>query len=380
MDYTIEIINASSKNMQNLKVIELNTISPSIESLPKIPYEEYKDDMTKYLTNAIQIPLYERQQYLTLPKDSILRITTNNSDEAVFYANNAIKDGIISISPNPFNPGGSDDGLIIVPEGTILEEGSLEIGPKKWAVKLEGNNFKDSYEGSIVTYDVDSFYELYDELMASGDKHFTRCLNYVVDANLTEGDMTGIIELVTSVPLPELGDGEYGSVFPTTVLEPNSLINSVYGPSVESDGFDLSTVSKYVQLGEMTTVCVSELPANKEVIIFYNYDEDTGIIKNSIIHDIEYIPNKSWVLVTSFNHVDETFRYITDEHLSEYTEAKNINEVVSANNKIYIKTKITDPEKGTLFVYETGLALTFNKTLSLLEFKPNTYYIPNPEG
>lgn len=94
------IKNMFSDKSDNIDIIDLDTISPSLVTNPGSTYTEYNNDMLLKLGYCI-IPLYNRQEYCILPRSSMLSIVTDDSDEAIYYSDLELVNTSIIVNPNP---------------------------------------------------------------------------------------------------------------------------------------------------------------------------------------------------------------------------------------------------------------------------------------
>ena len=80
MTYTIKITNKNTDpNSKTTDTIYFDNISPSLIIDPDTPYAEFINDMT-LRDGSICIPLWERQQFVRIPPNSVLIINTDDSN------------------------------------------------------------------------------------------------------------------------------------------------------------------------------------------------------------------------------------------------------------------------------------------------------------
>ena len=85
MNYVITITNTSKQETYKKPFV----ISPTIYNA--ISEGEYLSDARTLDDGTIQIPLYKRSGYITLPAQSIWTFETNDSDEVAYYRNISIE-------------------------------------------------------------------------------------------------------------------------------------------------------------------------------------------------------------------------------------------------------------------------------------------------
>ena len=84
-EYTIKITNQNTNPKVLTDTLDLTTISPTGITTPQTPYEEYVADMATVGDGSITFELYDKFQFYKLDASSILTITTDNGDEALYY-------------------------------------------------------------------------------------------------------------------------------------------------------------------------------------------------------------------------------------------------------------------------------------------------------
>ena len=118
--YVIKITNKNNDpNNASLSRLYLDSIAPSLIINPDTPYSNYESDMA-LSDGSVLVPLYQRQQFVKIPVSSVLVINTENSDEAIYYAQCRVNNSVILVDPDPF--GGSSGGGTLI-EKTITENG-----------------------------------------------------------------------------------------------------------------------------------------------------------------------------------------------------------------------------------------------------------------
>ena len=152
MGYTITITNSSVSYVEP-KVVDLETISPSLITEPNVPIEEYTSDVTNSDT-FVYVPLYKRVQYVKLEAGTSLIIKTDNTDETMYYLNMNLDNVSVAVETGP-----SDAGL---PEVNSDDNGKvLTVVDGVWnkAEPSGGSNepfiITVSYNNAYVAYTVD---------------------------------------------------------------------------------------------------------------------------------------------------------------------------------------------------------------------------------
>ena len=121
MTYTIKITNKNTDpNSKTADTIYFDNISPSLIVDQDTPHAEFIKDMT-IRDGSICIPLWERQQFVRIPPNSVLIINTDDSSEAVYYRQMTVNNTAILVDPDPIQ-GSSGGGTLI--EKTIMENGT----------------------------------------------------------------------------------------------------------------------------------------------------------------------------------------------------------------------------------------------------------------
>ena len=120
MTYTIRITNKYvDPSVTGLNEFYLNGISPQLVSSFNTTYEDFISDM-EITDTSLYVPLYERNQVVKLPASSVLIITTENANEAVYYNTLTLNNSMILINPAPIE--GSSNWPVLI-EKEITENG-----------------------------------------------------------------------------------------------------------------------------------------------------------------------------------------------------------------------------------------------------------------
>lgn len=101
MSYTVTITNTRQNPYVLNGAVDLTTISPTGITTPQTPYTEYVADSQTITDGSVIVPLYGKVQYCILPASSILTLTTDNGDEAVYYSQLVIDGANITVSTDP---------------------------------------------------------------------------------------------------------------------------------------------------------------------------------------------------------------------------------------------------------------------------------------
>lgn len=158
MTYTIRVSNKSvDPSSTSLNTLYFENISPALISDITTTYENFIQDMT-ITDNSIYVPLYNRDQVVKVPPNSVLIITTDNTDEAIYYRSLTIKNSSILINPDPVN----DTSSATLIEKTITENGTYyatDDGADGYSVvdvDVAGGSLEDAdvrffdYDGTVV--------------------------------------------------------------------------------------------------------------------------------------------------------------------------------------------------------------------------------------
>ena len=158
MLYTIRISNKSvDPNSVNLDTLYFENISPALLSNIETTYEDFISDMT-ITDNSIYIPLYNRNQAVKIPANSVLVINTDNTNEAIYYRSLEVNNSLILINPDPMK---DSSGATLI-EKTITENGTYYAsddgadGYSMVDVDVAGGSLEDSdvrfldYDGTVV--------------------------------------------------------------------------------------------------------------------------------------------------------------------------------------------------------------------------------------
>lgn len=397
MLYTIKIRNISAKDVSALKIVDLSTISASSISSPQTPYDDYVSDTISSLDGSIQIPVYDKNQYVTLPKDSMLEIQTEDSDQAIFYYNAPIKNGAIEISPNPVEPDSDGSGVLVIPYGVKIPKGTkIKVGPKSvWHIVLQGDNLLgdvEYYRDSLIEYDGDM--EVYNKIKNSNDKAIVAfdgspvimCF-YILEI-LDDFDKTDILRLFIFVDEQEI------------VIECLPYIKTSNPDFI--DGEIESAIYQYFNKNNITSICISPFSfeggsiltiftynAQPNIPLFFtNYDEKSGIFENNLIKDLQYTEDNSMIAQLSIVSDEENFPdnwYTDDEVLDGFNVIESKDDLGSYLSRSgYIYTKIftkTDGNVNKSCLLTAILSIvSFEKSIVYIPFKENTYYVKKPSG
>lgn len=99
---TITIVNANKKpTVLGEATLNAVVISPTGITTPDTPYTEYVADSLTINDGSVRFPLWNRDQFVTLPAGGILKIETENYSEAAYYATLTVENINISLSANP---------------------------------------------------------------------------------------------------------------------------------------------------------------------------------------------------------------------------------------------------------------------------------------
>lgn len=101
-EYTIKITNTKSNpTVLGNPVLDLVIISPTLVTTPQTPYDNYISDMLTVTPGTISIPLYKREQFFNLPAASVLTITTDDGQEALYYENMELEGAVVTVTTAP---------------------------------------------------------------------------------------------------------------------------------------------------------------------------------------------------------------------------------------------------------------------------------------
>lgn len=186
MAYVIKITNKNNDpNNVSLSKLYLGNIAPSLIVNPDTPYNNYETDMS-LSDGSVLVPLYQRQQFVKIPVSSVLVINTDNSDEAIYYAQCKVSNSVILVDPDPF--GGSSGGATLI-EKTITENGTY----------LASQDDADGY--SLVDVNVPNSYVAQDEgKVVSNGTLVSQLTNKPITTNGTGIDTTIYSSVDVDVP------------------------------------------------------------------------------------------------------------------------------------------------------------------------------------
>jgi hypothetical protein len=307
-------------------------ISPTFDYIPDTSIQEYISDNERSDGGFMSIPLYNRVQYVNIPPNSILTLTTEDAGEATYYASLDLNEGKISVSPDPISGEGGgggetgelgrrllerdfENGKITIPADVKITHASLTIDPNMYQVEFESDesfydeSFYDTYSvfGSHYVMD-DMRSELYDTIPESiptdeinQNGYFYN--NYLIYVNSISSIIHYIVtERVTPFTISvEWSGGDITDISPVFMCKE---IDIVAWKGAVADTFSISSDSVLESMS-IIPYDVGSYQINEQIedpiktSIFYNVDKETGIIKSSICSDIDYIPGESYVSLKS---------------------------------------------------------------------------------
>ena len=397
MLYTIKIRNISAKDVSALKIVDLNTISASSISSPQTPYDDYVSDTISNLDGSIQIPVYDKNQYVTLPKDSMLEIQTEDSDQAIFYYNAPIENGVIEISPNPVEPDSDGSGVLVIPYGVKIPKGTkIKVGPKSvWHIVLQGDNLLGDvgyYGDSLIEYDGDM--EVYNKIKNSNDKvtfdldGSTVIMCFYILEILDDFDKTDILRLFIFVDEKEI------------MLECLPYIKTS-NPDFIDNNINRGTYS-YFNKDNITSIYISPFSfesatfniftynAQPNIQLFFtNYDEKSGIFENNLIKDLQHTTDKSMISQLSIFSDEENLPenwYTDDEVLEGFNVIESKDDlgpyISGIGGDIFTKifTKTDGNVNKSCLLTAIFSVMSMEKSIAYIPFKENTYYVKKPSG
>lgn len=301
-------------------------ISPTFDYIPDTSIQEYISDNERSDGGFMSIPLYNRVQYVNIPPNSILTITTEDAGEATYYASLDLNEGKISVSPDPISGEGGggetgelgrrllerdfENGKITIPADIKITYASLTIDPNMYQVEFESDesfyddNFYGTYSvfGSYYVMD-DTHSELYDTIPESISTDYIEqngnfYNNYLIYVNSISSILYYLFENVTPFNISVVGfDGYIINTSPVFMCKD---IDNVELKGYVADPFSVSSdsvlESMFIMPYDEGSYQINEQIEDPiKTSIFYNVDKKTGIIKSSICSDIEYIPGESYV-------------------------------------------------------------------------------------
>lgn len=418
MLYTISIKNLNGLNKVGQNLIDFNQVSPISVSSPETPYDSFISDTRYNLDGFVQIPLYNRQQYCNIPPNSILTITTENSTEAIYYSTIKIDGGSVTVDPDPVSGkgggggGGTDEfaklllsrnfenNTLVIPDYiTELGPGAINLGFNLSTVKLNPDNI------SVVSDKVFDFSiqtaSYIDNFMINIDESCSYAMSPILDIHeaTSEDKMSSIMRSFYSLSYLDLfAQNPELAVLALPIL-PASVFTKEIPDLKPSSFFDINLSKKAILVAE-TLYCTIELDRNElpENILFMNYNEQTGEIKNNLFTpDLNYIKGKSfvapWILEEFPSYLIE---YLDLENLPDtyadydcisidseemLSEAKNY--MMSGTNKLIYKTDIVKDGKNLFIampvvllnrVIETEQSTNLSLPLLTLKYQENRWY------
>lgn len=389
-------------------------ISPALEYIPDSSIQEYISDNERSDGGFLSIPLYNKVQYVNIPPNSILILTTEDSGEAAYYTNLDLDSGTVVVSPDPINGGGGSDtnnigkmllerkfenGKLVVPSDVVLANKCLSPDANLYHIYLESDDsimpIYETFSGKLI---IGVDWNTMDSAAAELPEDYIYLDSYIEDGN-TQSYYTYImtIQEFTSSTwhfaeedgllayYEEYESGKYrtmGAAFHYLTIGEDvqdvvdSEICETFGVSYDSLG-DI-----YVSMYQFTGVLFQtsdSIDNSLLTYVFYNMDEDTGWIKSNICSNIEYIPGKSYV--RSYNsEIDPSessgwdYKFDDGSNFTPITTKQSLYNYLSGADrlKVYTKTDIVNEDK-TLYI-KSSFYLNFYKTVSCVEFQEGKYF------
>ena len=248
MTYTIKITNKNTDpNSKTADTIYFDNISPSLIIDPDTPYAEFINDMT-LRDGSICIPLWERQQFVRIPPNSVLIINTDDSSEAIYYRQMTVNNTAILVDPDPIQ-GSSGGGTLI--EKTITENGTY----------LASQDDADGY--SLVDVNVPNSYVAQDEgKVVSNGTLISQLTHKPITTNGTGIDTTIYSSVDVDVP------NTYTSEDNGKVVNNETLVSQTAYPTTitQNDTYDTTNYNR------ITVNVSSGGGTGGSDVIFYDYD------------------------------------------------------------------------------------------------------------
>lgn len=198
MTYTIKITNKNTDpNSKTTDTIYFDNISPSLIIDPDTPYAEFINDMT-LRDGSICIPLWERQQFVRIPPNSVLIINTDDSSEAIYYRQMTVNNTAILVDPDPIQ-GSSGGGTLI--EKTIMENGTYNAvddgadGYSTVNVEVE-NSYTAEDNGKVVNNQALVAQTAYPNTITENDTYDTTNYNSIT-VNVSGGGSSSVVAVCT---------------------------------------------------------------------------------------------------------------------------------------------------------------------------------------
>ena len=198
MTYTIKITNKNTDpNSKTADTIYFDSISPSLIIDPDTSYAEFIKDMT-IRDGSICIPLWERQQFVRIPPNSVLIINTDDSSEAIYYRQMTVNNTAILVDPDPIQ-GSSGGGTLI--EKTIMENGTYNAvddgadGYSTVNVEVE-NSYTAEDNGKVVNNQALVTQTAYPNTITENDTYDTTNYNSIT-VNVSGGGSSSVVAICT---------------------------------------------------------------------------------------------------------------------------------------------------------------------------------------
>ena len=100
--YTIEIVNnLTDPTILGDGKIDTTVISPTGITTPQTPFVEYVSDMLTVTPGTVSVPLYNREQFFNIPAQKTVTFTTDNGQEALYYAGLTVEGTTITVTTSP---------------------------------------------------------------------------------------------------------------------------------------------------------------------------------------------------------------------------------------------------------------------------------------
>lgn len=303
MAYVIKITNKNNDpNNASLSKLYLDSIAPSLIINPDTPYSNYESDMA-LSDGSVLVPLYQRQQFVKIPISSVLVINTDNSDEAIYYAQCKVNNSAILVDPDPF--GGSSGGGTLI-EKTITENGTYNAvdddadGYSTVNVEVE-NSYTAEDNGKVVSNQALVAQTAYPTTITENDTYDTTNYN-----SITVNVSGGGAEFVAAETF------DYAS-------DHMDLLKTIDIP----DG----TVSiQYYCFSSCTNLESVSIPSSVQYIGSYAFNECPKLTSISISNGVTTIPEAMCLGCTALTsvHMPNTIQYIQDNAFYGCTSLESI--------------------------------------------------------
>ena len=321
------------KNTYKPQVVRIGDggISPTFDYIPDTSIQQYISDSERSDGGFMSIPLYNKFQYVNIPPNSILTLTTEDSGEATYYASLDLDGGKISVSPDPISGEGGgggetgelgrrllerdfENGKLTVPGDVKITFASLTIDPNMYQVEFESDeSFYDEHFYGVYSifgsYDMMAgmHNELYDEMpvpISTDEIEWNNAIhnNYLIYVNSLSSIIYYVV-IENETPFTINVEGAYITYVVSPVFICKDIDTVVWKDSV-ADLFSASSESVLEsifigQYDEGSYQINEQIDDPIKTSIFYNVDKENGIIQSSICSDIEYIPGESYVSLKS---------------------------------------------------------------------------------